>query len=137
MTGNQRSCTCDQCKNMCRRPCWPTPTEAKRLIEAGFANKLMLDWWSAPDNIYILAPASVGRECKKAPFNPASNWCVFYNNLGLCDLHDKNLKPYEGRVASHDIGTGVHKDVALMWDTKEAKDLVGAWSKEYLEEDDD
>jgi len=45
------------------------------------------------------------------------------------------LKPHEGRVASHDVQ--VHEKVARMWDTEEAKDLVGARSKEYLEEDGD
>jgi hypothetical protein len=30
---------------MCKRACWPTPQEAEALLDAGYANKLMLDAW--------------------------------------------------------------------------------------------
>jgi len=32
---------------MCKRPCWPTPMEAVRLMDAGYAGRLMLDAFPA------------------------------------------------------------------------------------------
>ena len=38
-------CACGGCSQMCTRPCWPTPEEARRLIRAGLGDRLMLDYW--------------------------------------------------------------------------------------------
>ena len=32
---------------MCKyRPCWGTPEELEKIIEAGFSNRLMMDYWA-------------------------------------------------------------------------------------------
>lgn len=85
---------------MCeRRPCWPTPDEAKRIKDAGFGDRLMIDYWvESPTDIKIECPAIVGYEGLNAPFIPVGR-CTFLKD-GLCELHDLGLKPLEGRVAS-------------------------------------
>lgn len=55
----ESECSCDSCKAMCERPCWPSPEDAERLIDAGYGDKLMLDFWGVtketiPREIYLL-----------------------------------------------------------------------------------
>ena len=127
-----KSCTCEECKEMCQRPCWPTPEEAKKLIEAGYGDRLMSDYWArAESDIHILGPALKGYEGQSTPFWPKGQ-CTFQDENGLCQLHDKGLKPYEGRKALCNGRTpkGLHEEVAMMWDNEEAQALVDKWYKE-------
>jgi hypothetical protein len=116
---------------MCRRPCWPSPEEALKLIEAGYGDRLMLDWWVGDgENIYILAPAIKGLEGKDAPSWP-DGMCTFQRDEdSLCELHNKNLKPIEGRLArckGGRNGRALHYAVAQLWDNDEARELIGNW----------
>ena len=121
------SCSCDECVRMCERPCWPTPDEAQRLIDAGYGNKLMLDYWAASANVYLLCPAERGREGGNASFIPR-NGCTLLKN-GRCTIHNV-CKPLEGRVASHDgKHDGVHQSVAALWDTDKGRSIVAAWQQ--------
>jgi hypothetical protein len=118
-------------------PCWPAPQEAKILIEKGYAGKLMEDYWvrwtnDRYDPINIIGPAFVGYEKSTAP-----NWpqgakdatCVFLEN-DLCQLHDKGLKPYEGRMANcQNKDKKLHEKVAMMWDGDEGREVVKEWRK--------
>ena len=128
-------CDCDKCKGMCKRPCWPTPKEAKKLIDSGYAKRLMLDYWAAEPNIYIVCPALKGYEGKETPYWPSGEkGCTFQDSKGLCEIHDKKLKPIEGRVAHHsEIGNGsgldLHKAVAKLWNSKEGRDIVLLWKQ--------
>jgi len=122
-------CSCDICKSMCDRPCWPTPEEAKKLIEAGLAKKLMLDYWCGTENtpdIDLISPAVIGYEARKAPFFPSGK-CTFFNEKGLCDIH--HMKPLEGRIA--DCKTkyeeDTHYNVACLWNTPEGEAVVALW----------
>jgi len=134
-------CSCDTCKSMCDRPCWPAPSEAEALIEAGYGDKLMLDHWvgSPQDNpaeeycgdTRILAPACKGYEGRRAPFWPEGG-CAFQNENNLCALHNKGLKPIEGRLANCGSDGGktpddLHREVAKLWDNPEAQRLVTRW----------
>ena len=62
---------CSSGIKFCQRPCWPIPSEAKALIEAGHGNRLMLDFWARRDDeggdIMIVAPANPNREGQYAP----------------------------------------------------------------------
>jgi len=136
-------CSCDTCKDMCNRPCWPSPSEAKALIEAGYGNKLMDDHWvgSPQDNppaedysqVNILGPACQGYEGKRAPFWP-EGVCTFQDpNTKLCIIHDKGLKPIEGRLADCGSNGGetppdLHREVAKLWDNPNAQKLVRDWN---------
>lgn len=92
-------CSCSRCVSMCEnRPCWGTPEEIEAIIDAGFGDKLMIDYWEAsPNNINMAQPAIIGYEKQRAPFWPRGR-CAFLEK-GLCTLHDKGLKPLEGRSA--------------------------------------
>lgn len=125
-------CSCHKCVKMCEdRPCWPTPEEADQLIENGFADKLMLDWWSAcgPDDedIFLLGPAIVGREGQYAPSFPWGR-CNLLTENGMCSLHDKGLKPLEGRLANCKTDQPkLHGFVARKWDCELGRAVVARW----------
>jgi hypothetical protein len=61
---------------MCRtRPCWGTVRDFKKIIKAGHAKKLMLEYYNNTavnkgNNIYFLCGASRGNQCSKADWNP-------------------------------------------------------------------
>ena len=126
------SCACEECMEMCNRPCWPLPEEADRLIDLGYAGKMMLDYWVGDGenggDIDIISPASPGYAGRLAPFWPTKG-CVMQNGLGLCKLHDIG-KPYEGRMAHHDKDSGsTHHDVAMTWNTEYGRQVVERWKE--------
>lgn len=140
------TCACEECKSYCRKkPCWPIPTEARRLIEAGYGARLMLDWWEGGDRvgkegekIFVLCPACVGHAQDYAPSNPFwKERCVFFSKDELCELHALKLKPYEGRKAFHASFEGTPRRVHLIkkWHTPEARKLIEDWKKRFCEKD--
>jgi hypothetical protein len=97
-------CSCDICSSMCHCPCAPTVDEAEQLINAGYGNRLMLDDRSWGPS--MLKPAYKSLEGKPTPdivlaYHP--DGCTFWKD-GLCELHNLNLKPLEGRLAYHERG---------------------------------
>jgi len=96
------SCACDKCKSMCSTSvCVPTPKEARELIRLGYASRLGVYKCSPiDDSSSFIAPATVGREGEVLN-KTTSGPCTFHKD-GLCELHDKGLKPFEGRIAHHD-----------------------------------
>ena len=126
------SCMCDECKQMCQRPCWPTPEEAKKLIDAGYASRLMEDYWYRSEgDIKILCPALKGYENRFTPFWPIGQ-CTFQDENGMCELHDKGLKPLEGRESlCHDrTPENLRDKIVAIWDSSEAQKLVEEWEKD-------
>ena len=132
MRAEQKSCSCDTCKSMCDRPCWPTPADAQRIISAGLGNRLMLDVWlgderSNHESIEILSPAVKGYEGQTSPFWPTGG-CTFQNIDGLCELHTLGLKPTEGRISWHGYtGQQLHWRMAKSWWNEKAQTLVKSW----------
>ncbi len=130
--GAFQACSCAECVAMCkRRPCWPTPDDAQRLVEAGYADRLMVDWWFDREQnttIYLLTPAIAGREGGEAPVHPEGQ-CTFLNEAGLCQLHDLSLKPTEGQLALCQNRTpeGLHEQIGRAWDTAAAQKLIDRW----------
>jgi hypothetical protein len=131
----QTECKCEKCQSYCNyRPCWGTVEEIEKLINAGYANRLMLDFYSNKniDNSLIIVPALKGYEGKKTPFNPIGI-CTFYNEItGLCEIHD--LKPIEGKISNHDdkkeLKTlDVHAILIEDWLTLEGKSLIERWQE--------
>lgn len=94
----------------------------------------MLDYWvgsfeSNNKNTYIVCPANPGHEGTAAPEFAFSlrKGCVFHKD-GLCTLHDRGLKPAEGRAAHHALELpALHEDVARHWDTEEGRAIVASW----------
>lgn len=157
------SCSCGFCKKMCLgRPCWPTFTEAKALVNAGFGNRLMNDYWDGytdpkappkPDynapgywdwsekwerTIHCLCPASKGEEGVRASFFPMG--CCLQNAEGLCELHDLGLKPMEAQLANckaskeerQELGRQREFVILPTWDTPEARKFIDDWREHKL-----
>lgn len=121
-------CSCDICVNYCKRPGWWTVNEALLAIEAGFANRMMLEI-SPEGNIGVLSPAFKGNECYYA-LNEFSHFgCTFLQN-GLCELFGTGLQPLECRFCHHTrfgLGIKCHNDIEKDWNTLEGKKLIVKW----------
>lgn len=131
------ACSCDTCQSMCKTPCWPTPAEAKRLIDAGYGPRLRCDYWvgGGPGgaDVLVLSGALDERLGDIKPGWPTEDGleCNFKVN-GLCELHDKGLKPWEGRIAHHGRnGKGDREKIVAMWNNTEAQKLASDWIAEH------
>jgi len=122
---------------MCeRRPCWGTLEETKKLINSGFADRLMVDYWvgteglSIDGNVYLVSPAIKGFEGGFAPDRPVGV-CTFLGFDNKCYLHDLGLKPQEARMVSHDTKNAdsfnLRKSIVETWNTAEGQDVVESW----------
>src|SRR5579863_7456826 len=123
-------CDCEKCRAMCRKPCWGTPEDISRLIQAGYGDRLMLEYWTGEcdkKDIEFPAPALKEFEGGTAPFIPKSEGgCTFWKD-GLCELHEKGLKPTEARVVDHgelNKDIDVHGLVAQEWNNEEAQKIT-------------
>ena len=93
------NCNCERCKEQCHTPCLGTPEDIERLIDAGYDNRLTPVWWCVG---MIMGVTDKPIKMVQARLED-NGWCTFYHN-GLCELHDKGLKPTEGRLSHHTIG---------------------------------
>ncbi len=123
-------CTCPVCVAACKsRPCWGTPADIQKLINAGLADQLMEDYWVGDENIMIIAPAICGSEGRHAPFSPYGR-CTFLEN-NRCKVH--HIKPTEGAESlpcSDSVNVQeLHKRVAMTWDTAAGRALVKKWNR--------
>jgi hypothetical protein len=142
-------CSCRKCQDICHRsrPCWGTPDEIQKIIDAGHGDMLQADWYDDHTvdykTVWILSPAAPGHEKDVAPYNPMSG-CTFHGRDGLCKIHD--IKPIEGRWAmacnnntgndpmKHHGGMAVrivHESIAISWNTPEAQEMVRKWAEKY------
>ncbi len=114
-------CKCEACRKQCHTPCLGTPEDILRLIKAGYLEKLAVTFWCVGmitgemDYPIVMVQATRGD----------TGYCVFYHD-GLCELHDKQLKPTEGRLSHHSITQenyvfrkGLSYNVAKEWLDKE------------------
>lgn len=136
-----RVCSCENCVGACEyRPCWGTPEDIEKIIDAGYGSRLMNDYWaSRGDDINIPAPAIRNYEGRGAPLMPIGR-CTFLTKEGLCELHDAGLKPLEGRVTictGDDAVIKEHQDARVFivdqWRTPEGKAVYQKW-KDGVEE---
>ena len=89
------ACSCKKCVNMCKTcPCLGTPQDILNLINNGYTDKLAPTLWAAgliqgvpPIPMVQLRQSDSGR-------------CIMLGSDDLCKLHDLNLKPTEGTLAS-------------------------------------
>jgi len=136
-------CDCLSCKSACKntRPCWGTPKDIENIIDAGYGNRLMLDWWADSDDgndidFYIITPAIKGYEGCRASYLPIGQ-CSFFNSNELCDLHELNLKPLEGQLSSckhnDEEISEIHKTIAHIWNAAYGKNIIKQWKEKYLD----
>ncbi len=137
---DEHPCHCDQCIEMCKTySCLPTPEEATALIRAGYGKQLMLDTRPSVSKPHIkiltLLPAMKGYERMISPMEIGISPCIFLNDKGLCDLHEKGLKPFEGRTVQHNTNKTTEQAILnllkSMWNTKSGHSVVIEWISEY------
>lgn len=136
--GNKRSlqkkyfpsepCTCEVCLSYCARPGWWTVEEAERAIEAGYADRMMLE--VAPELTFgVLSPAFKGCEGFYAVNQFTRNKCTFLKN-DRCELFGSDHQPLECRFCHHDrrgLGPKCHADLERNWKTPAGQGLVERW----------
>lgn len=91
------SCSCSTCKNMCRQqPCIGTPDDIKKLIDHGYKDRLLPTIWGSglAFGIGVIPMIQIKRL--------DVGGCPFFSKEGLCELHDRGLKPTEGKLCSHE-----------------------------------
>jgi len=124
-----KPCSCGVCVSYCRRPGWWTVEEAAHAIEAGYANRMMLEM--SPDRSFgVLSPAFRGCELQFAMSEYATRGCTFFKDQ-LCELHGTGLMPLECRFCHHDrpgMGPRCHDDIGRDWNTAGGRALVVRWS---------
>lgn len=135
-------CNCAICVKMCHAPCCGLVIEIEELIKRGFGDRLMLDDYETDEiddfPFIFIKPALKGYESRRGPYSLASiEGCTFWKN-NKCELHDKNLKPFQGRIASHKLPFSdiqkIEKMLAIDWKTKEAKNLIKKFKLNFLKE---
>jgi hypothetical protein len=126
-----KPCACKICVGYCKRPGWWTVAEASRAIEAGYADRMMLEL--SQDKIFgVLSPAFKGCEQAFATELFVNNGCTFLKN-DKCELFDTGYEPLECRYCHHDrrgMGLKCHIDIGNEWNGDEGRALVVYWSKQ-------
>jgi hypothetical protein len=106
------SCKCILCKSQCKTPCLGTPRDIIRLYAAGYADRLALTKWAAG---MVMGVVKFPVDMIQATINPETGMCTFYKD-GLCELHEKGLKPTEGKLSHHSYGMDTFKPSrSLAW----------------------
>ncbi len=91
-------CSCNKCKKMCTvAPCIGTPLDMLAIAEAGYANRIRYtsqgSWTKYGFPMYEIVMPEFLVEGNKTR-------CTFLTEEGLCELHEKGLKPIEGKLAN-------------------------------------
>lgn len=140
-----QECSCERCKKMCHAPCCGSVEDFEKLIDAGFADRLMFDNLpSYPnDGGDMLKPALKGYGGQQAPWATSSiAGCTFWDKNGLCQLHNLGLKPTQGKIALHenphdyiDQYSEISKED---WESERGLALIERWKKlvNYQEDSD-
>lgn len=127
---------------MCLAPCCGTVKDIQTIIDAGYADRLMLDSEPGPLNQPdMLKPALKGYEGEKSPYATWSpDGCTFFND-GKCDLHQKGLKPTLGKLANHSVTSNLKMTAETKkaediveedWQSEEAIQLIEKWTKRKI-----
>jgi len=135
-----KPCSCHICLGYCKRPGWWTVEEAARAIDAGYANRMMLE--ISPEMTFgVLSPAFKGCESGLALNIYASLGCNFLKD-NLCELHNTGFQPLECRFCHHErtgLGQRCHLDIEKEWNTRDGQtvvikwgNLIGLWERSLL-----
>jgi hypothetical protein len=120
------ACKCKLCKEQCTRSvCLGTPQDIEKLIDAGYGDKIKITTWAAGIRIGVTTQVITMFQAQMT-----ESGCIFLKD-GLCTLHDKGLKPTEGKLSHHSITEenytpkkGVTWNVAKEWLDKENETTI-------------
>lgn len=113
-------CKCLLCKNQCRTPCLGTPEDILRLLENGYKSCLAVTYWEAG-----ILMGGCSRPIIMIQAKDNDGHCIFYQD-GLCKLHNKGLKPTEGKLSHHSL---------KLDNFNPKKSISWAVAKEWIDED--
>ncbi len=123
-------CSCEICLTYCQRPGWWTVAQASRAVEAGYADRMMLEF--SPELTFgVLSPAFKGNEGNIALQSFARQGCTFLKE-GLCELHGTGVQPLECQFCHHSrpgLGEKCHSAIEKDWYGKTGQKLVIRWGK--------
>lgn len=120
-------CKCHLCKAQCHQPCLGTPQDILRILDAGYAGRLAPTMWAAG-----LLMGVTDRVIPMVQATSNGDWCAFFHD-GLCELHNKGLKPTEGRLSHHSIKIDNFKpSKSLAWNV--AKEWLNPDNAEVMEQ---
>ena len=89
-------CKCQLCKMQCAKaPCIGTPADIEAIIKAGYGDRIVDASWAAGIMFGCMEVIDIFM-----PEQLPNGACAFFKD-GLCELHDKGLKPIEGRLSFH------------------------------------
>lgn len=140
---NHPECTCTRCVSACKsNPGWCSVADAKRLIAAGYAKRLMLDWWDGDgpggDNVYILAPASVDYEGGLAEAGSPLSFlfgyfekgqCNFLTADDRCEIHSIKPRQCAETLACDPEFKDTNRRYMENWNTSTGRALVAEWKR--------
>lgn len=99
-----------------------TPKEIEKLMDAGYMHKLTRCNSNDPSlEFSVIMPAMSDVSRRRGV-------CPFFKR-GLCTLHDKGLKPIEGRVAMHNKNNPrlLYHHLARAWNGKKGQAVIARW----------
>ena len=140
-TGRQPSeCHCRRCQQQCITPCLGTPDDILRLMDAGYMDRLCITDWAAgvlmgvTRHLLTFIQADMLTDEKEKRTR-----CTFFHD-GRCELHEKGLKPTEGKLSHHSIridnfraGRSLSWAVAQEWLEPENREKVLEVFRRYEE----
>ena len=126
-------CKCSLCKEQCHTPCLGTPVDIEKIIDAGYGDKLEITYWAVGIIMGVTKSAIPMLQARAG-----NEYCVFFND-GLCQLHDKGLKPTEGKLSHHSTRIDNFKasksiawNVAKEWINEENGEAIERLLTKYL-----
>lgn len=120
-------CRCKLCRSQCEdTPCIGTPLDIKRLIDNGYADRLLITY-----NASAMLVGQLDHPVKMIATDFRNGKCPFFTADRLCELHDLGLKPLEGRLSHHSTTIGnfrPHRSIAVNilkeWESPDNAELV-------------
>lgn len=135
----ESNCDCEKCSFMCHAPCCGTPEDMQKLIDAGYAKRLMLD--DLPGGPDCIKPALKGYEGIQSPWDVASReGCTFWKD-GKCELHSLGLKPIQGKLSHHALNREENDQIGRIidesWEDHKGDEVIKQWKEinDYEEDD--
>lgn len=133
----ENTCSCNGCKMMCKvSPCFPTPEQIEKYEKEGIMDFFSPTMWADRENgeVHVVF-APEGHHHKTVNGIPLMR-CVFHSPEDLCLLHDRGLKPTEGKLADHDDhSTDLRKHICSQWNNEEAQNIIRKYaSPSFFEE---
>lgn len=97
-----------------------TPKDIEAIIDAGYADRLKETMWMVGYLAVKEKPIAMIQPTEK------DGWCVFRRPDGLCELHDRGLKPTEGVLASCKV---IEEDDIPTYETSVLRAVAHEWVK--------